>query len=92
MADATGASTLGKRRIVDVAMPKWGMTMQEATIVRWLKSEGDAVQQGEPLVDVETDKVDVAIEAPVDGILTKRAADVGDVVPVGQTVAVIEPS
>lgn len=77
---------------MDVIMPKWGMTMQEATIVRWLKSEGDTVAEGEPLVDVETDKVDVAIEAPIAGTLTKQLADAGDVVPVGQPVATIEPS
>jgi pyruvate/2-oxoglutarate dehydrogenase complex dihydrolipoamide acyltransferase (E2) component len=77
---------------VDVILPKWGMTMQEATIVRWLKAEGDTVLRGEPLVDVETDKVDVAIEAPVTGTLTRCVAAVGDIVAVGQLVAVIEPS
>jgi pyruvate/2-oxoglutarate dehydrogenase complex dihydrolipoamide acyltransferase (E2) component len=68
------------------------MTMQEATIVRWLKSEGDAVEEGEPLVDVETDKVDVAIEAPIAGTLAKQLAEAGDVVAVGRAVAIIEPS
>jgi pyruvate dehydrogenase E2 component (dihydrolipoyllysine-residue acetyltransferase) len=75
---------------MDVVMPKWGMTMQEATIVRWLKGEGDEVVQGEPLVDVETDKVDVAIEAPAAGILVRQAAEEGAVVQVGELVAVIE--
>jgi pyruvate dehydrogenase E2 component (dihydrolipoyllysine-residue acetyltransferase) len=77
---------------VDVILPKWGMTMQEATIVEWLKSEGETVQQGEPLVEVETDKVEVAIEAPITGTLIRQAAAVGDIVAVGQPVAVIEPS
>lgn len=77
---------------MDVVLPKWGMTMQEATIVRWLKTEGDSVEKDEPLVEVETDKVEVAIEAPVAGTLTRCLANVGDVVPVGQLVAVIEPT
>lgn len=76
---------------MDVIMPKWGMTMQEATIVKWLKAEGDPVQEGDPLVEVQTDKVDVAIEAPGSGVLKKRTVKVGDVVAVGRTVAVIEP-
>lgn len=77
---------------MDVILPKWGMTMQEATIVRWLKSEGDTVAKGEPLVEVETDKVDVAIEAPVDGTLARRTAGEGEVVQVGCLVGVIEPT
>ena len=76
---------------MDVIMPKWGMTMQQATIVRWLKSEGDLVEEGDPLVEVETDKVDVAIESPIAGTLTQLVVDVGDVVAVGRLVAVVEP-
>lgn len=77
---------------MDVVLPKWGMTMQEATIVRWLKAEGDTVAKGEPLVEVETDKVDVSIEAPADGTLSQRAVGEGDVVQVGGLVGVIEPT
>jgi pyruvate dehydrogenase E2 component (dihydrolipoamide acetyltransferase) len=77
---------------MDVIMPKWGMTMQDATISCWLKAEGDAVETGEPLVEVETDKVQAAIEAPIDGTLRQRAAGVGDVVRVGALVAVIDPA
>jgi len=77
---------------MDVVLPKWGMTMQEATVVRWLKSEGDSVVKGEPVVEVETDKVDVAIEAPVDGTLVRCAAAEGDVVQVGALVGVIDPA
>ena len=76
---------------MDVVLPKWGMTMQEATIVRWLKSEGDTVVKGEPLVEVETDKVDVSIEAPANGTLSQRTVGEGDVVQVGGLVGVIEP-
>jgi len=73
-------------------MPKWGMTMQDATISSWLKAEGDAVESGEPIVEVETDKVQAAIEAPIAGTLTQRAAAVGDVVRVGALVAIIDPA
>ncbi|MBD0318659.1 MAG: 2-oxo acid dehydrogenase subunit E2, partial [Thermoleophilia bacterium] len=58
-------------------------------VVRWLKSAGEAVVKGEPLVEVETDKVTVDVEAPVDGILAGVSASEGDDVPVGQSVAVI---
>lgn len=77
---------------MEVILPKWGMTMQEATIVRWLKSEGESVEKDEPLVEVETDKVEMAVEAPVGGRLTRCVVGVGDVVPVGQLLAVIEPA
>jgi pyruvate dehydrogenase E2 component (dihydrolipoamide acetyltransferase) len=77
---------------VDVILPKWGMTMQEATVVRWLKAEGDAVSKGEALLEVETDKVDAAVEAPVGGTLVECRAGPGDVVQVGGVVAVIEPA
>jgi pyruvate/2-oxoglutarate dehydrogenase complex dihydrolipoamide acyltransferase (E2) component len=76
---------------MDVILPKWGMTMQEATIVRWLKAEGDSVEKDEPLVEVETDKVEVAVEAPVGGTLSRCVVSIGDVVPVGELLAVIEP-
>ena len=77
---------------MDVILPKWGMTMQEATVVRWLKAEGDTVSKGEALLEVETDKVDAAVEAPIDGTLVERRAADGDVVEVGGVVAVIEPA
>ena len=75
---------------MDVILPKWGMTMQEATIVRWLRADGDVVAEGDPLVDVETDKVDVAVVAPIAGVLTQRLVEPGDVVPVGATLGVID--
>jgi pyruvate/2-oxoglutarate dehydrogenase complex dihydrolipoamide acyltransferase (E2) component len=77
---------------VDVILPKWGMTMQEATILRWVRNEGDPVELGDVLVEVETDKVNASVEAPSTGVLTRRLADVGDIVRVGQPIGVIEPS
>ena len=54
---------------VDLIMPKLGLTMEEGAVVRWLAAEGDAVTQGEPLIEVQTDKVVVEVEAPATGRL-----------------------
>ncbi len=69
----------------EVKMPKLGLTMKEGTVVRWLKTEGDPVDKGEPLFEVETDKVVMEVEAPEEGVLKKI------LVPEGSTVAVTEP-
>ncbi len=77
---------------VEVIMPKLGMTMQEGTIVRWLKEEGEWVEKGEPILEIETDKVVMEVEAPASGILAGISAGPGEVVPVTQTIAyVLEP-
>ncbi|HXV34110.1 MAG TPA: dihydrolipoamide acetyltransferase family protein [Gaiellaceae bacterium] len=73
----------------DVIMPALGMAQETGKVLRWLKAEGDEVARGEPLMEVETDKVTVEIEAPADGLLAGVRADEGADVPVGQTVAVI---
>ena len=62
--------------------------MESGTIVRWLKSEGEAVAKGEPLFELDTDKVTQEVEAETDGVLLKIAVAEGEV-PVGQTVAFI---
>jgi pyruvate dehydrogenase E2 component (dihydrolipoamide acetyltransferase) len=74
---------------VNVVMPKWGLTMQEARIVKWLKKEGEPVQQDEPLVTVMTEKIASEVPAPNSGILARVIAPVGAKVPVGQVIAVI---
>ena len=73
----------------DVIMPALGMAQETGKVVRWLKAEGDAVTKGEPLLEIETDKVTVEVEAPADGTLTAIAAAEGDEVPVGEAIAVI---
>ena len=73
----------------EVIMPALGMAQETGRLVSWLKAEGEQVTQGEPLMEVETDKATVEIEAPATGILSKVSAAVDDEVPVGQTVAVI---
>jgi pyruvate/2-oxoglutarate dehydrogenase complex dihydrolipoamide acyltransferase (E2) component len=75
---------------MDVVLPKWGVTMQEATIEEWLVTVGQPVAAGDPLVRIGTDKVDTEIEAPVAGVVAAIIAAQGAVVPVGATVAVID--
>jgi pyruvate dehydrogenase E2 component (dihydrolipoamide acetyltransferase) len=65
-----------------VIMPKFGMAQEEATIVRWYKQEGDSVEQGEPLLEVMTDKVSMDVEAAASGVLLKTFYDEDQVVPV----------
>src|SRR5438093_5172972 len=62
--------------------------MESGTIVKWLKSEGDRVERGEPLYELDTDKVTQEVEAEASGLLLKIAVREGEV-PVGQTIAVI---
>lgn len=70
-------------------MPRLGPTMLEGTVTKWLKREGDVIQKGEPLFEVETEKVQVVIEAPHSGVLSKIVAGEGTVVPVTGVVALL---
>ena len=72
----------------EIKLPRLGQGMESGTIVKWLKSEGDAVKKGEPLYELDTDKVTQEVEADATGVLLKIAVQEGEV-PVGQTVAVI---
>jgi pyruvate/2-oxoglutarate dehydrogenase complex dihydrolipoamide acyltransferase (E2) component len=73
----------------DVIMPALGMAQETGILLQWFKSAGDTVTRGEPLMEVETDKASVEIEATISGTLANITAKPGDVVPVGQTIAVI---
>ena len=66
----------------EVIMPKFGFTQETAEIVRWLKRAGEAVEQGDPVAEVTTDKVNMEVEAPATGILDGLRFKEGDVVPV----------
>ncbi len=66
----------------EVFMPKAGMDMQEGTIIRWLADVGDEVHASDPLLEIETDKVTMEVEAPADGVLLVKYFDDGAVVPV----------
>jgi len=73
----------------EVIMPKLGSIMQEATIVKWLKNEGDKILKGEPLLEISTDKIITEIIAPASGILLKKIAEEGDVVPIKGIIGII---
>ena len=77
---------------VTFKMPKLGMSMQSAVISRWLKSEGQPVNKGEPLLEIETEKVETVLESPLSGTLTKILAESGNDIAVGTAIAEIEGS
>ena len=76
----------------DVIVPRLGSSDEsdEVRILRWIKSQGASVKKGDALLEVETDKVNVEVEAPQDGKLIQISAKVGDFVKFGAVVAVIE--
>jgi pyruvate dehydrogenase E2 component (dihydrolipoamide acetyltransferase) len=71
----------------DVVMPRLSDSMEEGTILRWMKSPGDAVEQGEELVEIETDKANMVYEAPSGGTLIEVVAAEGDTLPIGGVIA-----
>jgi pyruvate dehydrogenase E2 component (dihydrolipoamide acetyltransferase) len=73
---------------MDFLMPKLSDTMEEGTVLRWLKDDGAPVAKGEPIVEIETDKADMMVEAPADGAL-RIVAQVGDSLPIGAPIATI---
>ena len=72
---------------ISVVMPALEMAQETGKLVSWKKKNGEAVKKGELLLEVETDKAVVEVEAGADGILGGITAQAGDVVPVGQTIA-----
>jgi pyruvate dehydrogenase E2 component (dihydrolipoamide acetyltransferase) len=72
----------------EIKLPRLGQGMESGTVVRWLKQEGDQVEKGEPLYELDTEKVTQEVEADASGVLLKIAVQEGEV-PVGQTIAVI---
>ncbi len=70
----------------DVAMPRLSDSMEEGTIIRWLKADGDEVSHGEELVEIETDKANMTYEADADGVLEIVAGE-GDTLPIGELIA-----
>ncbi len=76
----------------DVIIPRLGSSDEsdEVRILRWIKCQGESVKKGDALLEVETDKVNVEVEAPEDGMLNQVSANEGDFVKFGAVVAVIE--
>ena len=73
----------------EIVLPQWGMEMQDGTIVRWLKQEGDTVEEGEAIVEVETAKLQTELESTAAGILSRIVAQEGEIVPIRGVLCVI---
>lgn len=73
----------------NVLLPQWGMNMEDGTLTRWLVNEGDEIAEGQPLVEVETAKINSELESPASGVVYHIMAAEGSLVKVGELVAVI---
>jgi pyruvate dehydrogenase E2 component (dihydrolipoamide acetyltransferase) len=78
-----------EKLVTELVMPRYSLTMEKGTVVNWLKKEGDPVEKGEPIVEVEADKVTTQVESPASGILLKIIEPEDAEVPVGRPVAFI---
>jgi pyruvate dehydrogenase E2 component (dihydrolipoamide acetyltransferase) len=76
---------------IDVVMPQMGVSVAEGTITKWLKSEGEAIQADQPLLEISTDKVDTEVPSPGTGIVQQILVQEGETVDVGTKLAVIAP-
>lgn len=74
---------------IEIIMPKAGMDMEEGTVIKWLKQEGDKVENGEPILEILTDKVNMEVEAEASGTLLKILAQEGEVLPVFSVIGYI---
>ncbi len=74
---------------IEILLPKMGESVAEATVIKWLKSEGEMVEADEPIIEIATDKVDSEVPAPSSGILSKQLCQEGDVVQVGAAIAML---
>jgi len=74
----------------EIIMPKLGESIIEATITKWLKTSGDQVEEDDAIVEIATDKVDSEIPSPVEGKLIKTLYNEGDIVAVGEVIAIVE--
>ncbi len=79
-------------QLTKLSMPKWGLSMTEGTVVQWLVEEGTELSKGDEIVEVESEKINNSVEAPSAGVLRRRVANEGEVLPVGGLLAVIAPS
>ena len=76
-------------RIEKLGMPKWGLSMTEGTVIAWLVEVGAELAVGDEVAEVETEKINGVVESPTAGLLRRRVAAVGDVVPVGGLLGVV---
>jgi pyruvate/2-oxoglutarate dehydrogenase complex dihydrolipoamide acyltransferase (E2) component len=75
---------------VSLKLPLFGMNMEEATVVKWHRQPGESFRKGEPLYEIETEKVTQEVEAPCDGTLLEIVAAEGSTIPVGAAVCSVE--
>ncbi|QIN78548.1 2-oxo acid dehydrogenase subunit E2 [Rubrobacter marinus] len=73
----------------ELKVPKLGMDMEEANILRWIVEEGQSVEKGDPVLEIDTDKVSYEVEANADGVIRRVRGEEGETVPVGATLAYI---
>ena len=88
-APATAAFDLSSVNASAIIMPKQGLQMTEGTIIKWLKKEGETVNEGEPLFEMETDKLTITIDSTATGTLLKIVRGEGEVVPITETIAIV---
>lgn len=72
-----------------ITMPKLGFDMQEGTLVRWVRKEGESISKGDVLAEIETDKATVEVESSASGVLRKLLVDQGAIVPIGSPIAIV---
>lgn len=80
---------MGRGRLEKLTMPKWGLSMTHGTVIDWLVDEGAAIDVGTEVVEIETEKINGAVESPVAGLLRRQAVKAGDHVPVSGLLAVV---
>ena len=74
---------MSQEKIVPITMPKWGLSMTEGKVVEWLVDEGKALKPGDPVMEIETEKIANTFEALDPGTLWRKVAAVDDVLPIG---------
>src|SRR5437773_329179 len=83
---------MAEATLVEIQMPQMGESVTEGTVLEWHVSEGQAVEEGDTVVEVSTDKVDAEVPAPASGVIAKILAGEDETVQVGQTLAQIDPN
>jgi glutaconyl-CoA/methylmalonyl-CoA decarboxylase subunit gamma len=77
--------------MTEIVVPKWGLTVDEVTLVAWLTSVGEPVSVGDSVAEVETDKVTTEITSQVEGTVVELLVEEGAVLDIGQPIAKIDP-